>query len=386
MEAGGAIWAVEQRAAGGDRELRLSGHLVFRDAARLRDELRGALGGPGGPAGPGGAELPSRLDLTGVESLDGGAAAVLLELARGAHAAGRKLELVGARGPVADVLALYAERLGAAEAPVVPRRSGLLEQVGQWALELGGNVRGALEFLGECAHGAMGAARRPSTVPWRAVARLMERTGADGLPIVATIALLVGLITAFQAATQLRQLGAEVYTADLVALSVCRELGPLMTAIVVAGRSGAAFAAELGTMKVSEEVDALRTLGLDPVRFLVFPRILALLAMVPLLTLLADAVGVFGGLLVALAELEVSAAGYLASTRAALDGWDVFGGLVKAAVFGLVVALIGCERGLAARGGAEGVGRSTTSAVVTILFHLVLVDALFSVLYNNFGV
>jgi phospholipid/cholesterol/gamma-HCH transport system permease protein len=157
-----------------------------------------------------------------------------------------------------------------------------------------------------------------------------------------------------------------------------------MTAIIVAGRSGAAFAAELGTMRVSEEVDALVTLGLDPYRFLVFPRVLALLVVTPLLTFLADLCGILGGLLVALITLDLTASSFLRETRSALELWDIGSGLVKSVAFGLVLALIACQRGLATKGGAEGVGRAATSAVVTSLFALVLMDALF-ILFNAFG-
>src|SRR5262249_25812783 len=218
-----------------------------------------------------------------------------------------------------------------------------------------------------------------------AAARLMERAGADGLPIVLLISFLVGLVTGFQAAIQLKQFGANIFVADLVALSITRELGPLMTAIILAGRSGAAFAAELGTMRVSEEVDALFTLGLDPYRFLVLPRVLALLVAAPLLTFLADVCGILGGLLVALLTLDLTVNSYLRETQSALELWDVGSGLVKSVAFGLVLGLIACQRGLAASGGAEGVGRATTSAVVTSLVAIVLTDAIFTVLFNAFG-
>jgi len=196
---------------------------------------------------------------------------------------------------------------------------------------------------------------------------------------------LVGLVTAFQAAIQLRQFGANIFVADLVGLSMTRELAPLMTAIIVAGRSGAAFSAELGTMRVSEEVDALRTLGFDPYQFLVFPRVLTLVVALPLLTILADAVGIAGGLLVAMLGLDITPNAYLIQTQKAVELWDVFSGCLKAAVFGLNIALIACQRGLSARGGADGVGRATTSAVVTSLFAIVVLDAIFTVLFHAFG-
>jgi phospholipid/cholesterol/gamma-HCH transport system permease protein len=214
----------------------------------------------------------------------------------------------------------------------------------------------------------------------------MERSGADALPIVALITFLTGLVTAFQAAIQLHRVGADLFVADAVALSMTRELGPLMTAIVAAGRSGAAFAAELGTMRVSEEVDALHTIGLDPQRYLVLPRMLALVAMLPLLTLLADAIGIFGGLVVGVLSLDLVPIAYLEETRKALVPWDVSSGLLKSVAFALAIGWVGCQRGLATRGGAEGVGRATTSAVVSALFALIAIDAIFTVVFHVFDV
>src|SRR4029077_5855757 len=198
--------------------------------------------------------------------------------------------------------------------------------------------------------------RRPRSVNWRDVPRFMERAGADGIPIVVMINFLVGVVTAFQAAVQLKQFGANIFVADLVGLSITRELAPLMTAIIVAGRSGAAFSAELGTMRVSEGIDALRTLGLDPYGFLVLPRVLTLVLVLPLLTILADVIGIAGGLLVAMLGLDITANAYLVETQKAVGLWDVFSGCLKTMFFGLAIALIACQRGLAVRGGAEGVG------------------------------
>jgi phospholipid/cholesterol/gamma-HCH transport system permease protein len=212
----------------------------------------------------------------------------------------------------------------------------------------------------------------------------MERTGADAVPIVILINFLVGFVMAFQGAVQLKQFGANIFVADLVGLSVTRELGPLMTAIIVCGRSGAAFAAELGSMKVSEEIDALRTMGFGAMRYLVLPRVVALILVIPLLTLMADFVGILGGLVVGLTTLDLSVAGYVNETRKALSVWDVYSGVIKSMVFGLAIALIACQQGLATTGGAEGVGRRTTASVVTILFSLILLDAGFTVLFHAF--
>jgi len=245
-------------------------------------------------------------------------------------------------------------------------------------------VQGALGFVGSFLVSVGGMVRRPSTANWGDAPSQMQRAGADGLPIVLLINFLVGLVMAFQGAVQLKEFGASIYVADLVGLSITRELGPLMTAIIVCGRSGASFAAELGTMKVNEEIDALRTMGFDPMRFLVFPRVLALLLMLPLLTLLADLIALFGGLLVAVGGLELTVQAYVVRMRQAIDVFDVFSGVSKSVVFGLVVGLIACQQGLSASGGAQGVGRRTTSSVVAGLFAIIVVDSMFTVVMTIF--
>jgi phospholipid/cholesterol/gamma-HCH transport system permease protein len=360
---------------GGRAELRFAGTLRFREVYDAWPEVRRLL-----------RTHPKRVafDLSRVEALDGGATALLLELKHDVDRTGAASEIVGAEGGVRGMLELYGAHPRRASHKPAPRRIGILDQIGRETRALFEEAR-ALDYVGDVVAAGADAVRTPSAVHWADVGRLMERAGADGLPIVLLISFLVGLGTAFQAAVQLKQLGANIFVADLVGLSITRELGPLMTAIIVAGRSGAAFSAELGTMKVSEEIDALRTLGLDPYLFLVFPRILALVVVLPLLTILADAVGILGGLLVALLGLDLTANAYVVETQKALHLWDVSSGLLKSLVFGLQIGLIACQRGLATRGGAEGVGRATTSAVVTSLFALVVTDAIFTMLFNAFG-
>jgi phospholipid/cholesterol/gamma-HCH transport system permease protein len=207
----------------------------------------------------------------------------------------------------------------------------------------------------------------------------------NALPIVLLINFLMGLVMAFQGAVPLQQYGASVFIADLVSLATTRELGPLMTAIILAGRSGAAFAAELGTMTVSEEMDALRTLGFSPWRFLVLPRLLALTLVMPILTLVADVMSIAGGIWVASVALGVGPSAWFSEMRQRMGLWDVFSGLIKATVFGVAIAVVACQQGFATSGGAEGVGRRTTSAVVYSLFAIILLDAGFAVLFQVFG-
>lgn len=208
----------------------------------------------------------------------------------------------------------------------------------------------------------------------RATVEQIVRVGNESLSLVALIAALIGIILALQSAYQLRQLGATHLVADLVAVSVTRELAPLMTAILVAGRSGSAIAAELATMKVSQEIDALEVMGLDPIDFLVLPRVVALVIAVPCLTLFADLVGILGGLVAGVAALGLSAGAYFSDSLAVLVLEDVFGGVVKAAAFGGVIGLVACQRGLATHGGAEQVGRSTTTTVVRSIVLIIAVD------------
>lgn len=322
------------------------------------------------------------VELSRVDRMEGSAASVMADAL---CSKGQMPAFMGARPGVRAILDLYiVEGQCPAHLPEPPR-TPFVDQVGRSTLEIVATLRAMLAFIADALEAAIGAIKNPATVAWRSVLRQIERHGADGLPIVATIGALMGFITAFQAAVQLRKFAADAFVAELVSLSLTRELAPLMTAIVVAGRSGAAIAAEVGTMKVSEEIDALRTLGVCPHRYLVFPRMLALIVVLPLLTLVADVIGILAGAVIATATVDVSFRQFILSTREALAPMDVISGLIKATAFGGLIAGLACERGLSARGGAEGVGRVTTSAVVSTLFWLVLADALFAVLFDIWG-
>jgi phospholipid/cholesterol/gamma-HCH transport system permease protein len=205
--------------------------------------------------------------------------------------------------------------------------------------------------------------------------------GYSAVPIVSVISFFIGMVLAFQGAYQLEKLGATYFVAALVGVSMTRELGPLITAVVVAGRSGSAFAAEIGTMKVSEEIDALEVMGLNSVKYLVVPKYLAMLVMMPCLTLLSDAAGILGGAAFGAAQLDQSFILYAAATSEALVMKDISTGLVKSIVFGAVITTVGCYEGFAVRGGAEGVGKATTSSVVISIFTVIVADLLFTALF-----
>lgn len=207
------------------------------------------------------------------------------------------------------------------------------------------------------------------------------RIGWDSIPIVSVIAFFVGLILAMQAAYQLKPFGATIYVANLVAVAQTRSLGPIITAIVIAGRSGSAIAAELGTMKVAEEIDALRTMGLNPVGFLVVPRVLAMSLMLPALVLIADIVGIFGAYIFSVGALDITSVRFINQTANALVIKDVLTGLVKTVIFGIIIVGVGCYQGFIVDGGAEGVGRSTTNSVVISIFMIIFADVIFTAIF-----
>lgn len=356
--------------------LGLAGKLRLAEAPELWRDLRQAT------AGMRRGELA--IDLEAVETIDGGVMSLLVALRADLAARGVEAEITGTPARFEPLVELY----GANAPPTKHRRrkpESAIAQVGRATVAVGEELRGVVSFFGEMVSAAVGLVRHPRSGHWREVWPLIERTGADAVPIVALINFLVGFVMAYQAAKQLKMFGANIFVADLVGLSVTRELAPLMTAIIVCGRSGASFAAEIGSMKVSEEVDALRTLGLRPFSWLVVPRVIALLVVVPALTIVADLVGLLGGLFVAVTSLDLTAQGYFGESRKAMELWDIEHGLIKSLAFALAIALIACQQGFAASGGAEGVGKRTTSTVVTSLFTIVILDALFTIVFRFFG-
>jgi phospholipid/cholesterol/gamma-HCH transport system permease protein len=361
--------------AGGQRRLVLRGDVTLAGGdvlwRELRRELRGAAA--------------AQIDLAEVGRLDGGAAALLSACKADFERDGKTLEFTGAAGEVAQMLQLYDHTRNGRVVVTTPRPSGTLADVGDWTWRTWRTTQAILAFLGDLVVGLVQAVRAPRTVHVGELGLLIERAGTDGLPIVVLINFLVGAILGLQGALQLHRFGADQFLANLVGLSVVRELGPLMTAILVTGRSGAAYAAELGTMTVNEEIDALRTLGQDPQRFLVFPRVLTLLIVLPVLTMVGNVVGCLGGLAIAVVHLEQPVVTYLTALQRAVHLDDVATGLLKSVWFAAAIGLISCQRGLATRGGADGVGRATTSAVVVVLFALVALDAVFTWVFSLLG-
>jgi phospholipid/cholesterol/gamma-HCH transport system permease protein len=272
------------------------------------------------------------------------------------------------------------------ETPMASDRSrDFFTMVGLAAQDVWGKTKEIATFVGECVISASALIKRPHKFRWRDCVDEMQQCGAMALPIVSLISLLVGIIMAYQSAILMRQFGADIYVADAVGLVMVREMGAMMTAIILAGRTGAAFAATLGNMKAGEEIDALQTLGIPPVDFLVMPRLVALGLMMPLLALYANGLGILGGMAVALGLLDIPPTAYWVETQTAIDLSDILTGLIKASAFGVLVGLAGCHRGLRAERSASGVGRAATSAVVVGLLLIIVSDAVFAVLFNVFG-
>lgn len=266
-------------------------------------------------------------------------------------------------------------------APGLPRHSSL-NRLGRIVWRHLDEFNGLLAFLGEIAVAMLRSLAHPSLIRWRAVLYNLQISGFNALPIVGLLAFLMGVVVAYQGAVQLVRYGANIFVADLVGLSILREMAPLLTAIIVAGRSGSAYAAQIGTMKVTEEIDALHTIGVSPMELLVLPKMLALLVALPLLTVYADIVGVLGGMIVAQGQLDVSFTDFLERFDDAVKMGTFLAGLGKAPVFAAIIALVGCFQGFRVSGSADSVGRQTTVSVVQAIFLVIVFDALFSVILS----
>ncbi|NOE34275.1 MlaE family lipid ABC transporter permease subunit [Ruegeria sp. HKCCD7318] len=327
-------------------------------------------------------------DLSQVQALDTGGAWLIADLGRRFTSNGAAVEILGAKPAHAKLIDTVSHS--------IPDKPGKLEDPRSfmdWVADVGRGMFGAwkdtlsiLEFLGLTLHRLF----RTMVMPWRlrkaALVTHMEETGVKALPIVALMGFLIGVVLAFQGATQLKQFGAEIFVVELISISILRELGILLTAIIVAGRSGSAFTASIGSMKVQEEIDAMRTLGLDPIEVLVIPRVLALLIMLPILGFIADIAGLFGGALMSWIDLGVSPGMFLTRLKENTDVWQLAVGLIKAPFFALVIGVISCWQAMQVRGSAQSVGQRTTASVVQSIFMVIVIDALFSIFFSEVGI
>jgi phospholipid/cholesterol/gamma-HCH transport system permease protein len=326
------------------------------------------------------------VDGSGINYADGAGTALLVYIRQVALRRKIPLEFQGLETDVASMLDLYpAEKL--VDSVTAKRKTGsdLVEQIGQAAWNTLGGIKDHISFLGELAVGLFKMVLHPKAMRAKDFFGVVEASGPQALPIIGMLGFLVGLILAFQGAVLMAQFGAEIYIADFVGKSVTRELGPLITAIIVAGRTGSAFAAEIGTMKVNEEVDALKTMGLDPVRFLVIPRVAAATLMTPLLAVMTNLFGMAGGAVV-MRGIGFPLVTYVNRVLAAVTPADYSGGLLKSIVFGLLISSAGCLCGLRTGEGASAVGNSATRAVVSSIIMIVIADGIFAVLFYFLGI
>ncbi|HEY7320133.1 MAG TPA: MlaE family lipid ABC transporter permease subunit [Candidatus Binatia bacterium] len=325
------------------------------------------------------------VDAAQIDYCDGSGIALFLHLRDLQRKAGGQLEIRGLRPEFQGLL--QESDLGDLDRLESHRRvkTNLAEDVGRVVVGVWEDIRSLISFVGELTSALAVAAMHPKSVRWRDVLHVAETAGVNALPIIVLVSFLMGVIMAFQGAISLRRFGADIFVANLVGLAMLRELGPLMTAIILAGRSGSAFAAELGTMKVREEIDALKTMGLDPVRFLVVTRVVAAVVMTPLLTVFADLLGLIGGAVV-MRSFGIPLVTFYHQVQYQVTYGSLVGGLVKSFVFGILVAAIGCLRGLQTTTGASAVGESTTRAVVSGIVLIVITDGMFSVAYYYLNV
>jgi phospholipid/cholesterol/gamma-HCH transport system permease protein len=327
-----------------------------------------------------------RFDASELGDWDTGLVARLVSIRRDAEANGVACDESGLPDGVRQLIALafaVREREGARRKA---RDIGLLASIGEKTQRIVGRSRELLEFLGELVLSFGRLFRGKATYLRSDLVQYIQEAGAEALPIVSLISFLIGMIFAFVGVMQLENFGAGIYTADLVAVAMVREMAPIMTAIIMAGRTGAAYAAQIGTMKVNEEVDALTTLGMDPIDFLVTPRVIALIIMLPMLTLYGSLMGILGGTFVGLSMLDVSIVQYATQTVNSVGLNSLLGGLFKSLVYGSLVAIAGCQQGLACGNSAMAVGESTTRAVVMGIVMIVVSASVLTVIYINLGI
>jgi len=368
MQMGGA----DLQAGSTSGEVFCTGDWTLRGVARLERHLESF-------AWPGPGEIT--LDAGGVTTMDTSGAWLLHRTIRALEERGRQVRLRGLRPEFEALLSIIAAR-GISVEDRVGHAESILARIGRVAWGRARNAIGIIAFLGE---GSLLLARslvRPRRIRWRAVLHNLQIAGFEAMPITGLLSLLMGLVIAYQGAGQLQRFGANIYVVDLVGLAMVRELSPLLTAIIVAGRSGSAYTAQIGTMKVTEEIDALRTIGVDPMELLVLPKVLALMVALPLLTVYTDIMGVVGGMIMARTALDVEFGAFLDRFNDAVSLSSYLIGIGKMPVFAVIIALVGCYQGFQVTGSADSVGRQTTVSVVQSIFIVIVADALFSIVFN----
>lgn len=355
-------------------QLRLTGAWTMRNLALLETSFAART------------PRPVILDASGITALDTNGAWLLQRMLRTYAAQDVPAQLTGLREEFRALLELIEARTKTVDDAPIPRALGMLGRLGQETIERLDQSLRLLTFIGEVSAAFLRTIRKPSRIRWRALFSCVERAGVRAIPIVALLSFLLGIVIAYQGGLQLQSYGANIFIVDLVTLTMFREFGPMMTAIIIAGRTGSAYTAEIGTMKVTEEIDALKTIGISPFELLVLPKILGLMIALPLLTLVADAAGVLGGMVMAATLLDVSYLDFLDRIPREVTLRSFLLGIGKAPVFAMIVAVVGCFQGFQVMGSADSVGRQTTVSVVQAIFLVIVTDAAFSILYSWLGI
>ncbi|HEY5790355.1 MAG TPA: MlaE family lipid ABC transporter permease subunit [Gammaproteobacteria bacterium] len=325
---------------------------------------------------------PLTVDASGVTAFDTGGAWYLRRLLRRLRADGREVVLLGLRAEFDELYRLVDARLEAYRwaSPQAPR--GWLDRLGRRSLGKASQGYRLLAFVGHSMLVLLATLRQPQRLRWRSVLAEIRSAGVDALPIIGLLSFLIGIVIAYQGGVQLRNYGANIFVVELVTLTMLRELAPVMTAVIVAGRTGSAYTAQLGTMLVNDEIDAIRTMGLSPAELLVLPKLLGLMLALPLLTMFADILGVFGGMVMSVAILDVDMGEFLRRVPQAVSLTSFMIGIGKTPVFALLIAMVGCFQGFQVAGGADSVGRQTTVSVVQAIFLVIVTDAVFSIVFS----
>ncbi|RJF80500.1 MlaE family lipid ABC transporter permease subunit [Oleomonas cavernae] len=329
------------------------------------------------------------IDLTGIEAIDTVGAWLLHRTAARWQAAGGEARIIGATQDHEVLLGQVAK--ADRPQPEAPRRlsliPGLIANFGRSVSQGSADFVGLVSFLGETIAALFRLAfLHPGRFRLTSTVAQMQAVGVEAMPIVGLISFLIGVVIAYQGVDQLRMFGAEIFVVNLVAISILRELGILLTSIVIAGRSGSSFTAQIGSMKLNEEVDAMRTLGLDPIEVLVVPRVLALVVMLPCLTFFSDMMGLLGGMVMSWVTLDISPEVFVSRLSAAVTWKTFFVGVIKAPFFAVTIAVVGCMEGLLVEGSSEAVGRRTTESVVKAIFLVIVLDAVFSIFFATIGI
>ena len=329
-----------------------------------------------------------RIELDRLGDIDTVGAWLIWRTRRDLEARGLTVELKGgapAQRDLIETVSLQTTEVPPPPPPDSPVVSVLIH-LGQASFFVGRESRDLISFLGQTVMALLRAVVQPRRLRFKAIVNQMEVTGLNAMPIVGLISFLIGVVLAYQGADQLARFGAQIFTVNLVGIGVLREMGIILTAIIVAGRSGSAFTAQIGTMKVNEEVDAMQTIGLDPMDVLVLPRVIALVLVLPLLTFYADIMGLLGGAVMASVSLDISFVQFARQLNDAVPMWAFWVGIIKAPIFAFVIALVGCFEGFKVSRSAESVGLRTTASVVESIFLVIVLDAMFSILFSVIGI